>query len=486
MKLDAKALRYMTTEEFRVLTAVEMGSKNHEVVPSSLIAQIAQLRHGGAHKIVGDLAKRKLIARVQNMSYDGYRLTYGGYDYLALKTFAKRGSVYSVGNQIGVGKESDIYLVADEDDNQHVLKLQRLGRMSFRTIKSKRDYLQKRKSASWMYMSRLAAMKEYAFMKVLYENGFPVPEPIDQNRHCVVMGLIDAFPLRQIEEVGNPGKLYSELMSLIVKLAQYGLIHGDFNEFNILIKSDGSPILIDFPQMVSTSHINAEYYFNRDVECIRTFFRRRFGYESVLYPRFTQDVNREFSLDVQVAASGFSKKMQKELEEYQEEVKDMSSDEDEDETESSEDEEDDDREEQKKNIPSEKTEEEKLEEKLRNIRLGNTEPYGSDVESEEEEEEYEEQEYGLSDDEELSEEAELAKRSEKIEKLNNRDFKAFRDVKAKKPVKKSKEEEVKDRVARSLKGQTNKQGSRGARRNNLKHKGKRKDKAEIKGGSIFD
>lgn len=37
---------------------------------------------------------------------DGYRLTYGGYDYLALKTFAKRGTVYSVGNQIGVGKES--------------------------------------------------------------------------------------------------------------------------------------------------------------------------------------------------------------------------------------------------------------------------------------------------------------------------------------------------------------------------------------------
>jgi RIO kinase 2 len=45
-----------------------MGSKNHEVVPSPLIAQIAQLRHGGAHKIVGELAKRKLIARVQNMS----------------------------------------------------------------------------------------------------------------------------------------------------------------------------------------------------------------------------------------------------------------------------------------------------------------------------------------------------------------------------------------------------------------------------------
>jgi len=41
---------------------------------------------------------------------EGYRLTYGGYDYLALKTFVKRGSVYSVGNQIGVGKESGILI----------------------------------------------------------------------------------------------------------------------------------------------------------------------------------------------------------------------------------------------------------------------------------------------------------------------------------------------------------------------------------------
>ncbi|CEP13763.1 hypothetical protein [Parasitella parasitica] len=492
MKLDAKALRYMSSEEFRVLTAVEMGSKNHEVVPSQLIAQIAQLRHGGTHKRVGELAKKKLIARVQNMSYDGYRLTYGGYDYLALKTFAKRGTVYSVGNQIGVGKESDIYIVADEDDNQHVLKLQRLGRMSFRTIKSKRDYLQKRKSASWMYMSRLAAMKEYAFMKVLYENGFPVPEPVDQSRHCVVMGLIDAFPLRQIEEIGNPGKLYSELMSLIVKLAQHGLIHGDFNEFNILIKSDGSPVLIDFPQMVSTSHVNAEYYFNRDVECIRVFFRRRFGYESALYPRFTQDVNREFSLDVQVAASGFSKKMQKELEDYQEEIKDMSSeDEDEDE-----DDEDDDSDEDateaetsaKDNIP-ELTEEEKMEQKMRNIRLGNTEPTSEEAELASEKDSDSEEE-DSDQDEELDEEAEMARRSEKIEKLNNRDFKAFRDVKpTKKTTKKSttasREEEVKNKVARTLKNQANRQNVKNTRGNNLKSKGKRKDKADCKGGGGF-
>ncbi|KAI9019171.1 RIO1 family-domain-containing protein [Phycomyces nitens] len=476
MKLDAKALRYMSSDEFRVLTAVEMGSKNHEVVPTSLIAQIAQLRTGGSHKIVGDLAKTKLIARVQNSSYDGYRLTYGGYDYLALKTFAKRGTVYSVGNQIGVGKESDIYLVADEEDNQRVLKLQRLGRMSFRTIKSKRDYLQNRKSASWMYMSRLAAMKEFAFMKVLHENGFPVPEPIDYSRHCVVMELIDAFPLRQVDEVGNPGKLYSELMNMIVKLAQYGLIHGDFNEFNILIRSNGDPVLIDFPQMVSTSHINAEYYFDRDVECIRTFFKRRFGYESILYPKFKLDVNREFSLDVQVAASGFTKKMQKELEQFQEEFKPESGDEGEEDSED----EDSEEEEVEEEVKPVLTEEDKVQAQMRSLRLGNTEP-----EEEEEEEEEEEGEENSDESEEDNEDA--------PEATNNRDFKAHRDIKPKSKKKKSLDDEtIKDRVSQALRSQGNKQNYKQlVRRNLVKGKEKRKNRDVIKNvkggtGGIFD
>ena len=42
----------------------------------------------------------------------------------------------------------------------------RLGRISFRTVKQNRDYLRGRKSASWMYLSRLAAEKEFQFMKV--------------------------------------------------------------------------------------------------------------------------------------------------------------------------------------------------------------------------------------------------------------------------------------------------------------------------------
>jgi RIO kinase 2 len=49
----------------------------------------------------------------------------------------------------------------------------RLGRTSFRAIKGKRDYLQHRKASSWLYLSRLAAQKEFAFMKV--SKGMPPP-----------------------------------------------------------------------------------------------------------------------------------------------------------------------------------------------------------------------------------------------------------------------------------------------------------------------
>jgi RIO-like serine/threonine protein kinase len=40
------------------------------------------------------------------LSDDGYRLTYMGYDYLALKALCARGAIAGVGSQIGVGKES--------------------------------------------------------------------------------------------------------------------------------------------------------------------------------------------------------------------------------------------------------------------------------------------------------------------------------------------------------------------------------------------
>lgn len=336
MKLDTSHMRYLTAEDFKVLQAVEQGSKNHEVVPTSLIHQLSGMRAlSGTNRCISDLAKLKLISKLRNAKYDGYRLTYNGIDYLALKTMLNRDTVYSIGGSIGVGKESDIYKVSDRNGTEKVMKIHRLGRTSFTTVRNKRDYLKKnsKNGVNWMYLSRLAANKEYQFMTMLYSKGFIVPEPFDNSRHVIIMGLVKGFTMTRLRKHQNIPKLYSDLMKFIVKLGNSGLIHCDFNEFNIMIKDEIDPndpndlgfVVIDFPQCISIQHPEADFYFKRDVDCIRRFFKKKLKYEPATntgmldedgfgdgykypYPEFHRDIKRTDNLDELLQASGYSKK----------------------------------------------------------------------------------------------------------------------------------------------------------------------------------
>lgn len=88
MKLDPDLLEYMQEEHFRVLTAIEMGMRNHEIVPAVLIESIAKVKRADTFKVIQTLLKHKLILH-KNIKMDGYALTYMGYDYLALNVFIK-------------------------------------------------------------------------------------------------------------------------------------------------------------------------------------------------------------------------------------------------------------------------------------------------------------------------------------------------------------------------------------------------------------
>ena len=68
-----------------MVTAVEMGMKNHEIVPQDIICSISNLKHGGVHKLIKELIRWKLIASERKGCVNGYRLTIMGYDYLSLK-----------------------------------------------------------------------------------------------------------------------------------------------------------------------------------------------------------------------------------------------------------------------------------------------------------------------------------------------------------------------------------------------------------------
>lgn len=320
MKLDPSALRYLSDDDFRVLTAIEMGMRNHELVPIPLISAISGLRHGGYMKSLKEVHKNKLVHK-ETKRYVGYRLTSMGYDYLALRALVKRGVIDAVGRAIGVGKEADVFLVSASEalmdelpelaDTPHLaMKLHRLGRTSFRAVKQKRDYLVHRKSASWIYFSRLAAMKEYAFMCALHERGFAVPRPLGQSRHVVVMELCPGVPLTQVAELGDPVGVANELLQFAVRLAQHGLVHCDLNEFNIMIDDEENITVIDFPQMVSTCHVDAEALFDRDINGIIRFFVHRFGITEtdLVHSELASIIDErgdEDQLDAMVAASGF-------------------------------------------------------------------------------------------------------------------------------------------------------------------------------------
>jgi RIO kinase 2 len=382
MRLDLSSLKYLTQDDFRVLTAIEMGMRNHEIVPVTLIDAISKLKKGSVFKVIANLLKHKLIEH-SNLKYDGYSLNYIGYDYLAINTLMKRGILVKIGQKIGVGKESDVFVcyvnpknidssdenhVTDEEYNrikneiianndehsehsddslenpdineeeEHpdiifnkfeqelqlldtkcviaVLKLARLGRTSFRAVKSKRDYVKGKSHYNWLYLSRISAINEFKFMKGLFQCDFPVPKPYGHNRHAILMEFIPSYPLCRIEDLGNKEKAFNDLLSLILKFAQHGLIHGDFNEFNILVSFKNQKMfIIDFPQMVSIAHEDALKFFLRDIHCINKFFYKKFGlkFEETLGEKEYYELmeHRIGYLDIKLQAYGYQNALNK-------------------------------------------------------------------------------------------------------------------------------------------------------------------------------
>ena len=149
-------------------------------------------------------------------------------------------------------------------------------------------------------------------MKTLHDNNFPTPIPIDANRHAILMSYVEGFTFQRITdlEISIIEKSYHFLLDQIIRLAEHGLIHSDFNEYNIII-GDKDPYdvsIIDFPQMVSTDHKEAELFFYRDVNCIERLFRKKHNFtcERDAQIKF-EDIKVIKRLDKEVKASGYWK-----------------------------------------------------------------------------------------------------------------------------------------------------------------------------------
>jgi len=275
-----KLFRSLQPADLRILLGTELGMTSREYVPISRIVRYANLLEEEIGKRLPDLVDKRLLAlgSVRTLGYTGFRLTFLGYDCLALNALVKRGIVEALGAALGVGKESDVYDAKGKKGARIALKFHRLGRISFRQTRRKREYVADRAHTSWIYQARMAATREFAAMKRARRFGVPVPKPIGQNRHLVAMSMFEGSELSRVGFLPQPAiTLRRILLKLRLLFCDVHLVHGDLSEYNILMADSGQFAFIDWPQSIPANDPNASELLTRDISNVVKFFARRYN-----------------------------------------------------------------------------------------------------------------------------------------------------------------------------------------------------------------
>jgi RIO kinase 2 len=272
-EVAVQVFRTLENEDIRILQVIEAAKSKHEFVPKEVIAKFAKFSPEETEFRLNRLNRLKLIYRMKG-AYVGYTLNYAGYDCLAINALVKAGIIEAFGKSLGVGKEADVYDALNPKGERIAVKFHRLGRISFRQTMRKRGYTTEH--ANWLFQSRLAAEKEFEALKHVFPHGVAVPKPISQNRHVLVMGMIDGVELAEWREIPKPERVLKEILSNVRKAyLKAGVIHADLSEYNVILKPNMHILIIDWPQYVRKEHPNAQQLLTRDVKNILEYFKRK-------------------------------------------------------------------------------------------------------------------------------------------------------------------------------------------------------------------
>lgn len=274
-EVAVKVYLELQNEDLRVLQAIETLMSQHEYVPKEQISKFTKFHLDRDTDFrLSRLNKLGLIYRLSG-SYVGYTMNYAGYDCLAINALVKSGVLEAFGKPLGVGKEADVYDALNPKGERIAVKFHRLGRISFRQTIRKRGYTTQH-SVGWLYQSRLAAEREFQALRLLFPFKVAVPEPFSQNRHVVVMGMIEGTELTNWKRLSKPEKILKEILRNVRKaFLKAGVIHGDLSEYNIILQPNKHILIIDWPQFVTREHPNAKEMLKRDVQNVLQYFERK-------------------------------------------------------------------------------------------------------------------------------------------------------------------------------------------------------------------
>jgi len=268
--------RKLEPEDLQILQAIELQMKRYEHVPDDAIHKPANLPSQEVAYRLPKLRKNALIRRWRG-AYTGHNLTIAGYDTLAINSLVKANVLEAFGKPLGVGKEADVYDALTPAGTQVAVKFHRLGRTSFKQTKRKRGYVTEYAyTPDWHQQSRIAAKKEYRALKILYPKGVAVPKPIKQNRHVLVMSMIEGAELYHYLELPYPQAVLNEILVNIRKTYRDAhIIHVDLSPYNIILQPNQHILIIDWPQYVTIEHPNAHQLLKRDLQNVLKYFQRK-------------------------------------------------------------------------------------------------------------------------------------------------------------------------------------------------------------------
>ncbi|MHA1978333.1 MAG: RIO1 family regulatory kinase/ATPase domain-containing protein [Candidatus Hodarchaeales archaeon] len=275
-----KFFRDIERLDFRILSVIEILMAKHEFVPLEEIARFMKYAEKKIEIRLKRLKKKRLVFIAQR-HYLGTALTFIGYDALALKALVEKGILAQIGPEIGAGKESNIHLGMNDEENEFIIKFHRLGKLDFRATRKSRAFIAEKRHLSPLYESRLSAEREFRALKTLYEADVSVPKPIAHNRHLVVMEIVTGQDLYRLKKGDMSSEeeialLFHNIIKETKKCVKLGYIHGDLSEYNIRLNEHEYPVLIDWPQYVAAEDPQAIEILTRDCQNILNYFEKKF------------------------------------------------------------------------------------------------------------------------------------------------------------------------------------------------------------------
>ncbi|MGC8913036.1 MAG: serine protein kinase RIO [Thermoplasmata archaeon] len=180
---------------------------------------------------------------------------------------------------ISTGKEGNVFKASGGKYGNVAVKIYRVGNANFNRIS---EYIKGDRRFKYSGKDRKKiiftwAQKEFRNLKIMFEAGVRVPQPLEFLDNVVVMKYIGTnrapAPMIKDVEVEAPEKIFKDVVRMNKLILKSGLVHGDISEFNMLYFRK-KVYIIDVGQAVTREHPRFYELVRRDVFNIARYFTK--------------------------------------------------------------------------------------------------------------------------------------------------------------------------------------------------------------------